>query len=130
MKISTKGKYALIIMIDLAKEYKNDNFVSLKEISKKEHISLKYLEKLMNVLNKNDYFITSRGKLGGYKLKYEPKNYKVGDILRMLEGSIDIAGCGKNICPKKNKCKTYKIWDDLNNLINNYLDSKTLEDYI
>ena len=130
MKISTKGKYALLIMIDIAKEYKNDNYVSLKDISEKEHISLKYLEKIMLDLTKGDYFITLRGKTGGYKLKYDPKKYIIGDILRLAEGSVDVAGCDKNTCPKKGICKTFSIWDDLNNLINDYLDNKTLDDYI
>ena len=131
MKISTKGRYTLIIMLNLAKEYKNNKYLSLKDISEKENISLKYLEKLMLNLNKNDYLISLRGKEGGYKLKYPPKSYKIGDILRLAEENIDVTDCVSNIgCPNKRKCLTYPLWKDLNDLIQNYLDNKTLQDYI
>ena len=70
MKISTKGRYALVIMLDLAKAYETGEYITLKEIAEKENLSLKYLEKLMLTLNKADYFLSSRGEKGGYKLKY------------------------------------------------------------
>ena len=130
MKISTKGRYALVIMLDLAKEYGNDKYVSLKEIADKEKLSLKYLEKLMLSLNKEDYFITLRGVDGGYKLKYEPSHYKIGDILRIAEGDISVTDCVSHGCIKHHSCKTYPLWKELNDLINNYLDSKTLADYL
>ena len=132
MKISTRGRYAFVIMLDLALNYENNSFVSLKEIAKKENMSLKYLEKLMLTLNKADYFISSRGEKGGYKLKYPPKNYKIGDILRLAEGNIDVTECVSKgfCCPKKNHCKTFPLWKELNDLISDYLDSKTLADYI
>lgn len=131
MKISTRGRYALIIMLDLAKEYDKDTFVSLKEIAFKENMSLKYLEKLMLSLNKADYFISSRGEKGGYKLKYEPSHYKIGDILRLAEGSLDVTDCVSNGgCPNKHHCATFPLWKELNDLISDYLDSKTLADYI
>ena len=132
MKISTRGRYALVIMIDLAKEYKNDTYLSLKDIAKKENMSLKYLEKLMLILNKGDYFISSRGEKGGYKLKYRPQDYKIGDILRLAEGDLSVTDCvsGKHKCPNNHKCSTFPLWNELNSLINNYLDSKTLADYI
>ena len=95
-------------------------------------MSLKYLEKLMLTLNKADYFETSRGKDGGYKLKYAPENYKIGDILRLAEGNMDITDCvsGENECINKHHCKTFPLWKELNDLISDYLDSKTLADYI
>ena len=131
MKISTKGRYALVIMLDLAKEFEKDTFVSLKEIAEKENMSLKYLEKLMLILNKADYFISSRGVDGGYKLKYEPSHYKIGDILRLAEGNLDVTDCVSNGgCPAHHHCKTYSLWKELNDLINDYLDGKTLADYI
>ena len=132
MKISTKGRYGLVIMLNLAKEYKNDNFISLNDIANKENISLKYLEKIMTRFKGSDYFITSRGVSGGYKLKYEPSKYKIGDILRIAEGNIDVTECVKHgfNCPSKSTCKTYNVWNDLNNSINSFLDSKTLADYI
>ena len=132
MRISTKGRYALIIMLDLAKEYKNDNYVTLKEIALKENMSLKYLEKLMLTLNQADYFISQRGEKGGYKLKYPPHQYKISDILRLAEGSIDITDCvsKEHSCPNEHHCATFPLWQELNTLINDYLDGKTLEDYI
>lgn len=132
MRISTKGRYALTIMLDLAKNYKSDKFITLKEISEKEDISLKYLEKIMLTLKKEDYFISSVGVSGGYKLKYEPNKYIIGDILKTAEGDIDVTDCVKeeHICPKHHKCNTYKLWDELNTTIKNFLNSKTLEDYI
>lgn len=130
MKISTKGRYALVIMLDLAKEYKNDKYISLKDIAQKENMSLKYLEKIMIPLNKKDYFLSSRGSDGGYKLKYEPKYYKIGDILRCAEGSIDVTDCVSTGCPNKHHCSTYPLWKELNDVISNYLDSKTLQDYM
>ena len=130
MKISTKGRYALVIMLNLAKEYENNKFISLKDISIKENISLKYLEKLMLNLNKSDYFISSRGKDGGYKLKYNPNHYKIGDILRKADENTNVTDCMVKECPNKRKCLTFPLWEDLNNLIQNYLDNKTLADYI
>ena len=131
MKISTKGRYALVIMIDLAKEYNSGNYISLKEIAEKENMSLKYLEKLMLILNKADYFISSRGEKGGYKLKYSPDKYNIGDILRLAEGNLDVVDCvSSNGCPNKHHCKTFSLWKELNDLINDYLDGKTLADYI
>ena len=132
MKISTKGRYALVIMLDLAKEYEKEKFITLKEIAEKENMSLKYLEKLMLILNKNDYFISSRGEKGGYKLKYNPSKYIIGDILRTAEGDLNVTDCvsDKHNCPNNHKCMTFPLWMELNNLINDYLDSKTLADYI
>lgn len=130
MVISTKGRYALTIMTDLALNYKNNTFLSLKEISEKEKISIKYLEQLMMKLKSAGYLEIKRGNVGGYKLKYEPKNYKIGDIIRTCEGEIAPTNCTKvdNICPKKNKCKSYNLWKELDLLINNFLDSKTLDE--
>lgn len=130
--MSTKGRYALTIMANLAKNYSEDRFISLKEISEKENISLKYLEKLMINLNKNDYFITSRGSSGGYKLKYNPDKYIIGDILRSVEGDLAPVNCitNKSYCDKKEKCDTYDFWQGLYENINKYVDSKTLKDYI
>ena len=130
MKISTKGRYALVIMLDLAEVYKSNEYISLKDIANKENMSLKYLEKLMLILNKEDYFISSKGSNGGYKLKYDPSHYKIGDILRCAEGSLDVTDCVSHACINHHHCKTYPLWKELNDVINNYLDSKTLLDYM
>lgn len=131
MKISTKGRYSVMIMIELAKAYKEDKYVSLNDISKKEDVSIKYLEKLMLNLKKYDFFITARGGNGGYKLSKPPKEYKLGDIIRASEEVIDVAPCINNKeCPKISKCSSFPLWTELNDVINDYLDSKTLQDYI
>jgi len=131
MKISTKGRYALVIMINLAKGYKENNYITLKEISNKENISLKYLEKIIVPLKKNNLVISSRGENGGYMLNKKPSEYKVGDIIRISEGDINITDCVSNgKCPLKQSCPTYSLWKGLNDTINNYLDTKTLEDLI
>ena len=130
MKISTKGRYALIIMFYLAKKGNSNRYVSLKEISEKENISFKYLEKIMISLNKSNYFDVARGNNGGYKLKFLPEEYKIGDILRSVEGELTPASCVNDSCPKKNKCNSYKFFDGLYSEINNYVDDKRLSDFI
>lgn len=132
MKISTKGRYALVIMLNLASNYESDKFISLKDISEKENVSLKYLEKIMLNLKKYDFFISSRGVDGGYKLANDPYYYKIGDILRAAEGDLAPVSCisDESTCNKSGICKTMLIWKDLNDAINNHLDSKTLGDYI
>lgn len=130
MKISTRGRYALTIMIDLAKNYKNDTYISLKDISEKENISLKYLERIISLLNKADYLDTLRGVNGGYKLKKDPKEYRIGDILRVAEGSLAPVNCINNFCSKKDKCKAYVFWEGLYDEINSYLDTKTLDYFL
>ena len=130
MKISTKGRYGVVIMLYLANEYKNDRYVTLHEISEKENISLKYLEKIMLSLNKEDFFISTRGVGGGYKLKYEPNHYTLKEILLASEGDLSVTTCVSEICPKKEKCHTFSVWNDLNDTIDNFLENKTLQDYI
>lgn len=132
MRISTKGRYGLVIMIYLAKEYESGRFVSLKEISENEEISLKYLEKIMLNFKDTDFFVSSRGAEGGYKLAYSPDKYKLKDIFEKLEGNVEIVSClNKDVpCKKKNKCISFSLWKDINDLIDEYLAQKTLEDLI
>ena len=132
MKITTKGRYAVAVMLELASNYDKEEFLSLKDISEKEKISLKYIEKIMLDLKKKDFFITSRGQEGGYKLKYSPDKYKLGDIINAVEKELAPASCVKeeNSCPKQGICKTYPIWKDLNDEMTKYLNSKTLADYV
>ena len=129
MKISSKGTYALLIMTYLANHYNENRYISLKEISENENISYKYLEKLMISLNKNNYLDVKKGNNGGYKLKNDPENYKIGDILRKLEG-IDIVDCDNKNCDKKDKCLSYPIYKELNDEFNKIVDNKTLKDYL
>lgn len=129
MKISTKGRYALRVMVDLAMN-NNGNFISLKDIATRQEISNKYLEQIIAMLNKKGYLETARGNNGGYKLAKKPSEYKIGDILRATEGDLTPIYClteeGK--CTRKENCKTHSFWKGLDNVISEYVDSKTLED--
>lgn len=130
MKISTKGRYALRVMIDLAVNDKGD-YVSLKDISNRQKVSLKYLEQIMAMLNKAGYVKSTRGNNGGYRLAKSPEEYKVGDILRKTEGDLAPIACvNGEECGKRENCKTFKFWQGLDNVINEYVDSKTLADLI
>lgn len=130
MKISTKGRYALRVMIDLAVNDKGD-YVSLKDISNRQEVSLKYLEQIVAMLNKAGYVKATRGNNGGYRLAKSPEEYKVGDILRKTEGDLAPIACvNGEECGKRENCKTFKFWQGLDNVINEYVDSKTLADLI
>ena len=129
MKISTKGRYALNIMLDLAINQKEE-YVSLKDISERQGISLKYLEKIVSILNKAGYVISYRGNNGGYKLAKKPKEYKIGDILRVAEGDLKPIDCLGTECIKREGCMTFSFWQGLDDTIEKYIDSKTLEDLI
>ena len=131
MKISTKGRYALRIMMDLAMN-SNGKYISLKDIAKRQEISNKYLEQIIALLNKAGYLEVARGYTGGYRLAREPKEYTIGDILRASEGNLAPIYCltEDGECEKQNECKTYSFWKGLDDVINEYIDSKTLEDLI
>lgn len=131
MKISTKGRYALRVMIDLAMN-DSGNYIPLKDIAKRQEISNKYLEQIIALLNKAGFLETARGNTGGYKLAKEPKEYVVGDILRATEGDLSPIYCltEKGECLRKQECKTHSFWKGLDNVINDYINSKTLEDLI
>ncbi len=129
MKISTKGRYALRMLIDLA-EHRNEGFIALKDIAERQNISKKYLEQIVPVLNRSNILLTNRGYQGGYKLAKEPFNYTVGDILRLTEGSLAPVACLDNEpigCDKVGNCSTIGLWKGLNKVINDYLDSITLQ---
>lgn len=131
MKISTKGRYALRVMVDLAMN-NSENYIPLKDISKRQEISNKYLEQIISKLNKAGFLETARGNTGGYRLAKKAKEYKIGEILRAAEGDLKPIDClteeGK--CSRKKECKTYSFWNGLDNVITNYIDGKTLEDLI
>ena len=132
MKISTKGRYALRLMVDLA-EHKDSGFIALKDVAKRQNISKKYLEQIVPVLNGAGLLATNRGNRGGYKLAKEPKEYTVGDILRITEGSIAPVSCldsEVNPCERKNFCQTLYVWEGLYKVVNEYLDSITVQDIV
>ena len=128
MKITTKGKYALRMMIDLAINQK-DGFVSLKDVSQRQDISMKYLEQIVSMLNKAGYLDSARGAHGGYRLNKAPEDYVVGDILRVAEGSLAPVSClegGSEKCARCNNCTTKGFWKGLYDAMQNYVDSVTL----
>ncbi|MBU3850919.1 MAG: Rrf2 family transcriptional regulator [Candidatus Treponema excrementipullorum] len=130
MKISTKGRYALRLMIDLALQ-DPDKYIPLREISKRQEISIKYLEQIAFLLLKNGYITSLRGLQGGYKLQKKPELYLVGDILRVIEGEIVPVTCLKTQsypCGRSDTCKTLPFWKGLHAAVNDYLNSFTLAD--
>jgi len=132
MKISTKGRYSLRMLLDLA-EHKSDGFVSLKDISQRQGISKKYLEQIVTLLSRPEILRTNRGNKGGYMLAKEPNQYTVGHILRITEGGLSPVSCpedGPNRCLRRGYCKTLPVWQGLETVINEYLDNITLEDLI
>ena len=127
--ISTKGRYALRVMIDIA-ENGDGNYFPLNDIAARQNISEKYLESILVVLTRGNLLIGLRGKGGGYKLAKEPKEYTIGSILRLTEGSLSPVACLKEEakpCEKQDICKTLPLWKGLNDVINNYLDNITLD---
>jgi len=132
MKISTKGRYALRMMIDLA-EHQNCGFVALKDIADRQNISKKYLEQIIPILGKSDILKTTRGSQGGYMLSKSPDKYTVGEILRLTEGSLAPVDCLNQDpieCERSIECATLPVWQGLNKVINEYLDSITLQDIL
>ncbi len=132
MKISTKGRYALRMLLDLA-EHKNDGFIALKDIANRQGISKKYLEQIVPLLNRSDILKTNRGFQGGYMLAQSPDKYTVGDILRITEGSLAPIACldsEPNQCERSEQCKTLVVWKGLNRVITEYLDGITIQDIL
>lgn len=132
MKISTKGRYALRLMIDLALNY-NGTYIRIKDISKRQDISEKYLEQIIAVMHKSGFVKSARGAQGGYMLSKDPKEYSVGMILRAVEGSLAPVSCldsGDVDCERKSQCATVILWTKLNDAINEVVDGVTLEDLV
>ena len=132
MKISTKGRYALRLMIDLA-ENSSGNPVSLKDVAKRQGISDKYHEQIISVLNKAGYVRSVRGAQGGYLLKSDPETYTVGMILRQTEGSLAPVSCIEDdeiICDRQEQCVTSIVYKKINDAISNVVDNITLQDLV
>ena len=131
MKISTKGRYALRLMLDLAMHH-TGNFVPLKAISQRQDISDKYLEQIVHLLSKGGLVQSARGAQGGYRLTREPVEYTVGEILRLVEGSlvpVACLECGAN-CEHTEKCMTIDLYKRMQNAIDDIVDGTTLVDLI
>ena len=132
MKVSTKGRYALRMLLDLA-EHKGGGYISLKEIAQRQEISKQYLEQIVSLLNTSNLLRTNRGKQGGYMLAREPSEYKIIEILRITEGSVAPVACldeEVNMCERVDFCKTLPVWTGLNKVIVDYLGSVTLQDLL
>ncbi len=130
MIVSTKGRYALRVMIDLA-EHRSEKYVPLKEVAARQEISEKYLENILKVLVQNGFLEGLRGKGGGYRLTREPDQYTVGEILTLTEGSLAPVSClaqGAAPCPRMSSCRTYEMWKGLDDLIEDYFGKITLAD--
>lgn len=130
MMISTKGRYAVRIMVDLA-EHSDGANVPLKEMAQRQEISQKYLEQIMAILVRGKLVEGAHGKGGGYVLTRDPSDYKIGEILRLTEGDLNLVPCledAETSCPRAAQCRTYDLWQGLAKVINEYLDSITLAD--
>lgn len=132
MKISTKGRYALRMLIDLA-EHQEQGFIALKDIAERQNISKKYLEQIVPMLHKSQILQANRGFQGGYRLVKAPSQYTIGNILRLTEGSlapISCLECDPQGCERRHECPTLPMWQGLNKIISDYLDSITLQDIL
>ena len=130
MIVSTKGRYALRVMIDLA-EHQAERYVPLKEVAARQDISEKYLENILKVLVQNGFLEGLRGKGGGYRLTRSPDQYTVAEILLLTEGSLAPVSCltpGAPACERMASCRTYTMWKGLNDLITDYFGKITLAD--
>jgi len=130
MLVSTKGRYALRVLIDMA-EHQSENYVPLKEIAQRQDISEKYLESIVKVLVKGGILTGLRGKGGGYRLSRPPEQFTVGAVLRMTEGSLAPVSCleeGAAPCVRMSACRTLAMWQGLDRLIGEYLEQYTIAD--
>ena len=132
MIVSTRGRYALRVMIDIA-EHPNEPYIPLKSIAARQGISEKYLESILKILVQEHLLEGMRGKGGGYRLTMSPSEYTIGRILRLTETSLEPVGCiesGSPSCPKASECRTIGMWMKLGEIVNDYLDSITLADLL
>lgn len=132
MKVSTKGRYALRMLLDLA-EHRGDGFISLKDVAERQNVSKQYLEQIVSLLNTSNILRTNRGKNGGYMLAVEPASCTVGKVLRITEGSLAPIACLEdevNQCSRTDICMTLPMWIGLKDVIADYLDGVTLQDML
>ena len=132
MKISTKGRYGLRLMVFLAKKYQKGN-VTLKEISRDQDISEKYLEQIINPLTKAGLVTGFRGSQGGYTLRLDPNDISVGTILRILEGSLGPVDCVNTetfSCPRVDSCASISLWKQIKDAVENIVDNTSLADLV
>ena len=133
MKISTKGRYAVRVMMDIAENDNGKEFVKASQISKRQGISVKYLEQIIATLNKAGYVTSVRGAQGGYRLAQSPEQYTVGMIFRLTEGSLFPVACMDdevNSCSRCNSCEPLEVWKQIADAINNVVDNVTIADLL
>ena len=138
MMVSTRGRYALRVMIDLAENQKSGvgeeqkaSYIPMKDVANRQGISLKYLERILPVLVKSGCIEGVQGKSGGYRLTRNPEEYRVGEILRLTEGDLAPVAClecGAEPCEKSGECRTIGMWSEFHDLVNKYFDGVTLAD--
>ena len=132
MRISTKGRYAIRLMIDLA-EHDDGSLISLRDVAERQGISAKYLEQIVGLLSKAGLLRSGRGPQGGYRLARAPEEYTMGEILRLTEGNLAPVSCledRENQCERCNECATLDFWTGLYAAINQYIDWFTLADLV
>ena len=132
MNVTSKGRYALRIMIDLA-QHRDEGYISPKTISDRTQLSMKYLEMIVGNLKKAELVDSTRGKEGGYKLNKTPQEYSIGEILRCIEDNLAPVACikeGEIQCDRSGACLTVPMWKELDDITNAYLDTVSLEDLL
>ena len=130
--VSTKGRYAIRVMIDLA-EHDNGNYIPLKDIAERQELSKKYLEIIVKDLVSSGMVTGASGKGGGYKLTRKPEEYNIGEILELMEGSMSAVAClaDKSIdCPRKKECHTLPMWTEYDNMVHDFFHNKKLSDLL
>lgn len=130
--VSTKGRYALRVMVDIA-ENDNGNYIPLKDIAERQEISKKYLEIIVKNMVSGGLIVGASGKGGGYKLCKNPNDYSVGEIIYLMEDSLSPVACvaaEKNECPRKTKCKTLPMWTEFDKIVRDFFYGKKLSDLI
>ena len=132
MMVSTRGRYALRVMLDLA-EHAGDGYIPMKKVAERQGISLKYLEQILPALSKSKLIEGVHGKGGGYRLSRSPEEYTVGEILRLTDGELAPVAClecGTVLCARKDTCKTLSMWSKFFQLTNEYFDGITIADLL
>ena len=132
MIVSTKGRYALRVMVCLALRGEGD-YIPLKEIAEEESISQKYLEAIMTTLSKAGFVDAVHGKGGGYRLNRKPDQYTIGSILKLTEGGLATVSCttqGPSACSRSSCCKTLPMWEKLDKMVDDFFESITLQDIL
>lgn len=132
MRVSTKGRYALRIMVDLA-EHNTGEYIRLKDIAERQEITIKYMEQIMPMLTKAGYVKSYRGNNGGYMLARRPEDYTAGEILQVTEGSLAPISCiedNPNLCQRQESCATLSFWEGLWKVIREYVYSVKLSDLV